>query len=114
MKSRRRWRITVRSPPKVLAVGASAEFAGLVILGLATRGAVVRGSMMRDCYVQRASAGVIVTDAHGGPVENRAGLMLETTQAMSADWSADRGPKGYTDYPVRDTAVAAGSPPRNR
>jgi N-ethylmaleimide reductase len=30
------------------------------------------------------------TDAYGGPVENRARLMLETTQAMIGAWSADR------------------------
>ena len=30
------------------------------------------------------------TDAYGGPVENRARLMLETTQAMIDAWSADR------------------------
>jgi N-ethylmaleimide reductase len=30
------------------------------------------------------------TDAYGGSVENRARLMLETTQAMIAAWSADR------------------------
>ena len=30
------------------------------------------------------------TDAYGGPVENRARLMLETVQAVIAAWSADR------------------------
>jgi N-ethylmaleimide reductase len=30
------------------------------------------------------------TDAYGGPVENRARLMVETVQAMIAAWSADR------------------------
>src|ERR1700678_690511 len=30
------------------------------------------------------------TDAYGGPVENRARLMLETTKAMIDAWSADR------------------------
>jgi N-ethylmaleimide reductase len=29
-------------------------------------------------------------DSYGGPIENRARLMLETTQAMIAAWSADR------------------------
>jgi uncharacterized protein YbjT (DUF2867 family) len=37
------WSIVLQNPPKILAVGASGKFAGLVIPALVARGAVVRG-----------------------------------------------------------------------
>jgi len=43
---------------------------------------------LQDQFLQDGSN--VRTDAYGGPVENRARLMLETVQAMTSAWSAER------------------------
>lgn len=61
----------------------NAREAGFDGVGLHGANGYLQDQFLQDGSNQR-------TDAYGGPIENRARLMLETTEAMIDAWSADR------------------------
>jgi len=67
------WSIILQNPPKILAVGASGKFAGLVIPELTARGAIVRG-LIRDGAKEALVRTQGATEIAIGDLTNRASL----------------------------------------